>query len=69
MQPEWLETDPFSRQFGYYHILPLTAPEVVEWPDFDVPPSTLSNTTHPCQIRIGDYNVRLPFCSKGTLHP
>ncbi|TBU63093.1 DNase I-like protein [Dichomitus squalens] len=44
-------------QFGYYYILPLTAPEVVEWPDFDVPSSTLNYTTHPCQIRIGDYNV------------
>ncbi|TBU49836.1 DNase I-like protein [Dichomitus squalens] len=44
-------------QFGYYYILPLTAPEVIEWPDFDVPSSTLNHTTHPCQIRIGDYNV------------
>ncbi|KAM5538530.1 hypothetical protein V8D89_007863 [Ganoderma adspersum] len=44
-------------QFGAYYILPLTAPEVVEYPDFNVPPSALNTTIHPCQIRIGDYNV------------
>lgn len=44
-------------QFGSYYVLPLTAPEIVEYPDFDVPPSTLNATVHPCQILIGDYNV------------
>ncbi|PIL29766.1 hypothetical protein GSI_07971 [Ganoderma sinense ZZ0214-1] len=44
-------------QFGAYYVLPLTAPDVVKFPDFTVPPSTVNSTSHPCQIRIGDYNV------------
>ncbi|KAI1797347.1 DNase I-like protein [Ganoderma leucocontextum] len=50
-------TGVITYQFGSYYILPLTAPEVVEYPDFDVPASALNATSHPCQIRIGDYNV------------
>ncbi|KAI0711890.1 DNase I-like protein [Cerioporus squamosus] len=44
-------------QYGAYYILPLTAPEILELPDFNVPPSSLNFTSHPCELRIGDYNV------------
>ncbi|RPD61111.1 DNase I-like protein [Lentinus tigrinus ALCF2SS1-7] len=44
-------------QYGAYYILPLTAPEIIEYPDFGVPPSSLNSTSHACELRIGDYNV------------
>ncbi|KAI0671579.1 endonuclease/exonuclease/phosphatase [Trametes maxima] len=44
-------------QFGNYYILPLTAPDIVDIPDFNVQPSTLNSSAHSCQLRIGDYNV------------
>jgi len=45
-------------QFGFYYVVPLTAPIVVSTPDPTVPPTTLrSSTTDSCLITIGDYNV------------
>ncbi|KAI0661501.1 endonuclease/exonuclease/phosphatase [Cubamyces menziesii] len=44
-------------QYGNYYILPLTAPDVLEAPPAEVPPSTLNSSIHACQLRIGDYNV------------
>ncbi|KAH9945267.1 DNase I-like protein [Epithele typhae] len=44
-------------QFGFYYILPLSAPEILQYPSFDVLPAPFNSSVHPCQIRIGDYNV------------
>ncbi|KAI0710028.1 DNase I-like protein [Earliella scabrosa] len=44
-------------QYGNYYILPLTAPAILDLPDSKVPPSSLNATFHPCELRIGDYNV------------
>ncbi|KAI0076209.1 endonuclease/exonuclease/phosphatase [Panus rudis PR-1116 ss-1] len=44
-------------QFGYYHILPLTAPEVISEPNSEVQSSSISPSDEPCELTIGDYNV------------
>lgn len=44
-------------QFGFYTILPLTAPAVISSPEYSVPPASISRGTDPCELTIGDYNV------------
>ncbi|KAJ7147490.1 Endonuclease/exonuclease/phosphatase [Mycena crocata] len=45
-------------QFGWYYVVPLTAPTVVSSPSFDVPPTTLvSSSDDLCAVTVGDYNV------------
>ncbi|KAJ6508882.1 DNase I-like protein [Mycena sanguinolenta] len=46
-------------QFGFYYVLPLTAPTVISNPNFTVAPTTLtsSSSTDECAITVGDYNV------------
>ncbi|KAI0643156.1 DNase I-like protein [Trametes meyenii] len=44
-------------QFGFYYILPLTAPTVVSTPDPTIPPSRITPSTDSCTITVGDYNV------------
>ncbi|KAF7365279.1 DNase I-like protein [Mycena venus] len=45
-------------QFGFYYVLPLTAPTVISNPNFAVAPTTLTSTdTDRCAITVGDYNV------------
>ncbi|KAF5339002.1 hypothetical protein D9611_008738 [Ephemerocybe angulata] len=46
--------------FGYYYVLPLTAPTVVSRPDSTIPSTTLVNKhglLDLCTITFGDYNV------------
>lgn len=63
-------SDKFSdARFGFYYILPLTAPSVIFTPDPSVPPTTLWSTPsqdeingsggNSCGLTFGDYNVRL----------
>ncbi|KAI0259811.1 DNase I-like protein [Gloeopeniophorella convolvens] len=44
-------------QFGFFYILPTTAPTVLTSPDFTIPPTTLSSSKSECVITVGDYNV------------
>ncbi|CAL1716443.1 unnamed protein product [Somion occarium] len=44
-------------QFGYYSILPLTAPSVMTESDPDISPVSFSASEEPCELTIGDYNV------------
>ncbi|KAI0689077.1 DNase I-like protein [Cytidiella melzeri] len=44
-------------QFGFYYILPLTAPTVLSTPSATVPPTTLTSSSDCCTVTIGDYNV------------
>lgn len=45
-------------QFGFYYILPLTAPSVISTPDPTVPPTTLTDSGgNSCDLTFGDYNV------------
>ncbi|KAJ7670284.1 DNase I-like protein [Mycena rosella] len=47
-----------SYQFGFYYVLPLTAPAVISNPSFDIAPTTLRSSPHDrCAITVGDYNV------------
>ncbi|EKM58200.1 uncharacterized protein PHACADRAFT_89044 [Phanerochaete carnosa HHB-10118-sp] len=50
-------TGVLAYQFGFYSILPLTAPEVVSVPDDEPQPAPISLSDDPCQLTIGDYNV------------
>ncbi|KAF8527538.1 DNase I-like protein [Hysterangium stoloniferum] len=44
-------------QFGFYYVLPLTAPTVVSV-EAGIGPTTISpNSTDPCVVTLGDYNV------------
>ena len=45
-------------RFGYFYVLPLTAPTAVATPNPTIPPSTIK--AHPldlCAVTFGDYNV------------
>ena len=53
----------WSFQFGYWTILPLTAPEVQSVPEAQPAPAAFSSGTHPCEITLGDYNVRACWSS------
>ncbi|KAI0632003.1 DNase I-like protein [Trametes polyzona] len=44
-------------QFGFYYILPLTAPTVVSTPDPNIPPASIKPSRDACKLTIGDYNV------------
>ncbi|KAK7690827.1 hypothetical protein QCA50_005928 [Cerrena zonata] len=44
-------------QFGYYQILPLTAPTVLSEPVPDIPPVSFYSSDKSCELTIGDYNV------------
>lgn len=45
-------------QFGFYYVLPLTAPTVITNQPFDVAPTTLVSSPHDrCPVTVGDYNV------------
>ncbi|KAL0960684.1 hypothetical protein HGRIS_005712 [Hohenbuehelia grisea] len=45
-------------QFGFFYVIPLTAPTVLSRPDSTVPPTTLTTTKNSlCDVTIGDYNV------------
>ncbi|KAK0201117.1 Endonuclease/exonuclease/phosphatase [Desarmillaria ectypa] len=44
-------------QYGFYYVLPLTAPTVIATPDYDVLATTISSEADSCVITFGDYNV------------
>ncbi|TDL22261.1 DNase I-like protein [Rickenella mellea] len=44
-------------QFGFYYILPTTAPVLLSSPDPNVPPTRLEPADDPCIITFGDYKV------------
>ncbi|GJE88271.1 DNase I-like protein [Phanerochaete sordida] len=44
-------------QFGFFYVLPLTAPTVLSTPDPTIPATTLTSVNDGCTITIGDYNV------------
>ncbi|KAI5116998.1 hypothetical protein M0805_002667 [Coniferiporia weirii] len=45
-------------QFGFFYVMPTTAPKVISSPDFTVPATTItSSSSDPCVVTIGDYNV------------
>ncbi|KAJ7644169.1 DNase I-like protein [Roridomyces roridus] len=45
-------------QFGFYYILPLTAPAIVSSPSFDIAPTSLVSAPGDlCNITVGSYNV------------
>ncbi|KAF9016882.1 DNase I-like protein [Hymenopellis radicata] len=44
--------------FGFYYVLPLTAPTVLSAPDYDVSPTTITSVPgDSCVVTFGDYNV------------
>ncbi|THG99672.1 hypothetical protein EW026_g2728 [Hermanssonia centrifuga] len=47
-----------QQQFGFFYVIPLTAPSVTSSPSTTAPPTTLTHSTDACVITIGDYNVR-----------
>lgn len=46
-------------QFGFYTLLPLTAPKIVSEPHEAARPADIYAGDDPCEITIGDYNVRV----------
>ena len=46
-------------RFGFYYILPTTAPTIVATPDPTVPATSLTSIQDDCVITIGDYNVSI----------
>ncbi|KII86960.1 hypothetical protein PLICRDRAFT_113396 [Plicaturopsis crispa FD-325 SS-3] len=44
-------------QYGFYYILPTTAPTVKSTPSIDVSPSNITSSDAACTITLGDYNI------------
>jgi hypothetical protein len=44
-------------RFGFFYVLPLTAPTILTRPNSTVPPTKLVSTSDACEITFGDYNV------------
>lgn len=44
-------------QFGFYYVLPTTAPKVLTTPNPNVPTTKLTGSTDGCVVTFGDYNV------------
>lgn len=44
------------RRYGFYYVLPLTAPTVISTPDTTIPVTTVT-ASDSCTITFGDYNV------------
>jgi hypothetical protein len=44
-------------RFGFYYILPFTAPTILTSPSPNIPPTSLKKSNDACTIVIGDYNV------------
>jgi hypothetical protein len=44
-------------RFGFYYVLPFTAPKIIYFPDFSVPPSTIGPSERKGTVTVGDYNV------------
>ncbi|KAI0317511.1 DNase I-like protein [Amylostereum chailletii] len=44
-------------QFGFFYILPLTAPTVLSTPDPHIPTTSITSDEGDCAVRFGDYNV------------
>ncbi|KAM5533600.1 hypothetical protein V8D89_012713 [Ganoderma adspersum] len=44
-------------QFGFYYLVPLTAPTVVSTPSSVIPPATIVPSKDECTITLGDYNI------------
>ena len=49
----------YISRFGFYYILPLTAPVVTVTPSSVIPPASITPSDDECTITLGDYNVRL----------
>lgn len=46
-------------QYGYYYVLPLTAPQIISTPSANIPATTLTSSTRDlCTVTFGDYNVQ-----------
>jgi hypothetical protein len=45
-------------RFGFFYVLPLTAPKVVSTPDPTISPASFNSNSHDfCDVTFGDYNV------------
>lgn len=50
-------TGPVIFQYGYFYILPLTAPNVTATPTTTIPASNITSSSSDCTITVGDYNI------------
>ena len=51
-------------RFGFYYVLPLTAPQIISRPDATIPATTLTSSRglfDICTITFGDYNVGITY--------
>ncbi|THH20544.1 hypothetical protein EW146_g821 [Bondarzewia mesenterica] len=44
-------------QFGFFYLLPTTAPTIISSPDPDVPATNLTSNDSTCVLTLGDYNI------------
>ncbi|KAJ3573209.1 hypothetical protein NP233_g2573 [Leucocoprinus birnbaumii] len=51
-------TGPVVYQFGFFYVVPLTAPQIISRPSNVIPSTTITNHGNdPCIVTFGDYNV------------
>jgi hypothetical protein len=53
-------TADYALRYGFFTLLPLTAPTVLSAPSYDPPTSSLVPDADSCSLIVGDYNVRSP---------
>lgn len=46
-------------RFGFFYVLPLTAPQVISRPSGNIPPTTITSDDDLCTVTFGDYNVHV----------
>ncbi|KLO07622.1 DNase I-like protein [Schizopora paradoxa] len=45
------------QQFGFFYVMPLTAPKLASSPSFVAPVTNITASSGACQVTIGDYNI------------
>ncbi|KAJ7601134.1 Endonuclease/exonuclease/phosphatase [Mycena floridula] len=51
-------TGVITYQFGFFYVLPVTAPTIISTPSAIIPPTTIvANSLDTCELTFGDYNV------------
>ncbi|KAL5482777.1 hypothetical protein ACEPAI_9372 [Sanghuangporus weigelae] len=62
-------TGVIAQQFGFYYVIPTTAPTVLSSPSFDIAPTTIeSSDTDACVLTVGDYNMKVENMAPTSSH-
>ncbi|KAL5524665.1 hypothetical protein ACEPAF_9810 [Sanghuangporus sanghuang] len=62
-------TGVIAQQFGFYYVIPTSAPTILSSPSFDIAPTTIeSSDTDACVLTVGDYNMKVENMAPTSSH-